>query len=75
LRAMHHGIVGLNIIARNLRRYCAISVERAAARNASWDSGSTLINIIAQLPVSNNIAELPGLAREVLVQVATLPPF
>jgi len=24
---------------------------------------STLVNIIVQLPVSNNIAELPGLAR------------
>jgi len=45
--------------------YCAIStaisVEHAAARNASPDSGSTLVNIIVQLPVSNNIAELPGL--------------
>jgi len=42
-------------------RYCAISVERAAARDASRDSESTLVNIIVQLPVSNNIAELSGL--------------
>jgi len=69
---MHHGIVGLHgsILLRNLygnlRRYCAISVERAAARNASRDGGSTLVNIIVQLPVSNNIAELPGLGLESL---------
>jgi len=37
---------------RNLRR----------ARDASRDGESTLVNIIVQLPVSNNIAELPGLA-------------
>jgi len=47
---MHHGIVGLHgsILLRNLygnlRRYCAISVEHAAARNASRDSGSTQCN-------------------------------
>jgi len=70
LRAMHHGIVSLHgsILLRNLygnlRRYCAISVERAAVRNASRDSGSTLVNIIVQLPVFNNIAELPGFAVE-----------
>jgi len=45
--------------------YCAIStaisVERAAARDASRDIESTLVNIFVQLPVSNNVAELPGL--------------
>jgi len=57
---MHHGIVGLHgsILLR------AISVERAAARNALRDSGSTLVNIIVQLPVSNNIADLPGIAMD-----------
>jgi len=65
---MHHGIVDLHgsillcNLYGNLRRYCAISVERAAARDASRDSESTLVNIIVQLPVYNNIAELPGLA-------------
>jgi len=39
---------------RNLRR----------ARDASRDGESTVVNIIAQLPVSNNIAELPGLALD-----------
>jgi len=56
----------------NLRRYCAISVERAAARNASRDGGSTLVNIIVQLPVFNNIAELPGLAQGSLFHVLTV---
>jgi len=52
---MHHGIENLpwSILLRNLRR----------ARDASRDWESALVNIIAQLPVSNNIAELPGLAH------------
>jgi len=33
------------------------------ARDASWDNESTVVNIIAQLPVSNNIAKLPGLVQ------------
>jgi len=75
---MHHGIVGLHgsILLRNiygnLRRYCAISVKRSAARDASRDSRSTLVNNIVQLPVSNIIAELPGLDREVQAVVAVV---
>jgi len=46
--------------------YCAISAECAAARDASRDSDSTLVNIIVQLPVSNNIAELLGLDLQCL---------
>jgi len=56
-----HGSILLRNLYGNLRRYCAISVERTAARDASRDSESTLVNIIVQLPVFNNIAELRGL--------------
>jgi len=41
-----------------------VSTNHRRVRNAGWDSGSTLVNIIVQLPVSNNIAELPGLGPD-----------
>jgi len=40
-----------------------VSTNHRRARKAGRDSEGPFFNIIAQLPVSNNIAELPGLGR------------
>jgi len=47
---MHHGIVNDRVNQSPLRAQCITGL---------W---MTVVNIIAQLPVSNNIAQLPGLA-------------
>jgi len=41
-----------------------VSTNHRRARNAGRDREGPFSNIIAQLPVSNNIAELQGLARD-----------
>jgi len=50
---MHHGIVRDRVNQSPLSAQCITG------------SRETVVNIIAQLPVSNNIAELPGLAHGV----------